>query len=107
MSISLSMPINCSLEIPNSAARSWIRVVATLTPPLNPLSVISHQPSLQSGIGNADGLYGRPPEACPQFRGCWAPDHRAFIAFGKPPYLLQCALPGIRRQHHTHHLAPL
>src|SRR6266566_2811941 len=33
MSISLSMPISCSLEIPNSAARSWIRVVATLTPP--------------------------------------------------------------------------
>src|SRR5579859_353130 len=29
MSISLSMPINCSLEMPNSAAKSWIRVVAT------------------------------------------------------------------------------
>src|SRR2546425_1258101 len=108
MSISLSMPISCSLEIPNSAARSWIRVVATHSSKDGyRLSAIGYQAAGQRRIGYSDCLNRRLPEPCPQLRRDWPPDHRNVPGLGEPLHLLDRALAGILRQHDARQLPPL
>src|SRR6266404_858837 len=106
MSISLSMPISCSLEIPNSAARSWIRVVATYFPRYW-LFAVGYQTTGQRRIGNSDCLYRRLAQPCPQLRRYWPTQHRDALGLREPRHFLDRARAGILRQHHARQLPSL
>src|SRR6266496_4756837 len=103
MSISLSMPISCSLEMPNSAAKSWIRVVATSILAVCCLaSAICRQPACQGRICDADRLDGRPAESRSQLLCCRPPQHRDAPGDGEPLHFFDGAL--ARSEEHTSEL---
>jgi len=100
------MPINCSLEIPNSAARSWIRVVATYFPRYR-LLAIGYQPTREIWICDANRLHRRLPQSRTQFPRYRPAQHGDSPSVCEPRHLLDRPRAGILRQHHARQLSSL